>query len=87
MAKITRFFENVRVRASGTEITNLIGGISNYNTGTIEQIVITRVSGAATLADIQIRYESGTASRHKLVYLKMETCLTLLIVKSMPHIA
>ena len=68
MAIITRFFENVSLAPGGDEINNLLGGVKYTLSGTLEQVVITRVSGAATAADVQVRYLSGESSRHKLVY-------------------
>jgi hypothetical protein len=68
MATITRFYENVSLDAGGDEINNVLGGNKYTLSGAIQQVVITRVSGAATQATVEIRYLSGESSRHKLVY-------------------
>lgn len=82
MAKITRFYDQVSVPATGREFKNIInsyGGSQDQNrwiySGTIEQIIISMTSGSATDMDIQIRYESQVSSRHKLIYLYLDALL------------
>jgi hypothetical protein len=79
MAKITRFFEDVVVTTSGLEITNVINGIKNIHTGTIDQIVIEATSGSPTSAEIQLRYEEGVGDRTKLAYLFLGGALPLFV--------
>lgn len=69
MAKIARFFDNVSLTALGLEIPNVINSVKNIHSGTIDQVVISSVSGTATTIDVELRYEPGNNSRSKLAYL------------------
>lgn len=69
MAKITRFFEECPITTEGLEIRDIINSKKFIHTGEIDQVILEVVSGAATSAEIQIRYESQNQSRIKLVYL------------------
>lgn len=69
MAILTIFIDDVAISAAGTEITNIIPGARYVQMGKVDQVVITRTSGAATTVDVSIRYLEGVATRDKLVYL------------------
>lgn len=69
MAKMVRFFDNISVTDTGIEINNIIGAIKFLHTGEVQQVTVRRVSGAATIMDIQVRYVSGNDNLDKLVYL------------------
>jgi hypothetical protein len=69
MPKITRFFNDISITTSGIEILDILSGIKNIHNGIIEQIIIQRKSGSATLMNVEIRYEAGYSGREKLIYL------------------
>lgn len=68
MPQISRFFDDVNFSASGTEISGFVGGVKNSISGSVNQIILTLVSGAATQADVEIRYVQGNGMNYRLVY-------------------
>lgn len=68
MSTITRFFSEVTVPAEGLEIPDILGGVPNINSGTVEQIIIEPTSGGGNSMEVQIRYEEEVSSRENLVY-------------------
>ena len=69
MPKITRFLEEQSITAEGLEIKNIIEGVKFIHTGKVKTVIVRLVSGAATSADLQIRYKSLDESLINLVYL------------------
>ena len=85
MAKITRFFENVQLTTGGLELPYVINrrqsGVDNTNihTGTIDQIVISQITGIATEINVELRYILGNGDRTKLAYLFSDGALPLFV--------
>lgn len=67
MAIIKRTFTEVDIDNLGTEINHVVGNYSGVS-GTIEQVVIYKISGSATTINVQIRYESDDSTLTNLVY-------------------
>jgi hypothetical protein len=76
---VKRFFRDVTLTSSGTEIGTIMGGDYKWRNvnGLIKQIVAEQTSGTATeISSIQIRYNSGDSTAPNLIYSAATETLT-----------
>lgn len=76
MKQITRWYSEVSITSSGSEI-NILGNVYPNISGLIKNIAITQNSGSATEISVcQIRYESGNSDISNLIYSAVDMTLS-----------